>query len=154
MVENSNVVDTIRDLIKTCRDGEKGYKEAADHAKSSDLKTRFLQTSNERGRFADQLETELARADQDVKKDVKKDEGHVVGALHRAWIDIKEGLGGGDHAVLAWLEQGEDYAKGKYEKALKEALPPSAIIIVREQFQSILRDHDQIKSMRDSSKAA
>ncbi|HET9696596.1 MAG TPA: PA2169 family four-helix-bundle protein, partial [Terriglobales bacterium] len=101
----------LQDLAKTCRDGEKGYKEAADHAKSSELKSHFLQISSERGRFASQLESALA----DVSKDVTRNEGHAVAAVHRAWIDIKEALGGGDHAILAWLEQGDDYAKGKYE---------------------------------------
>jgi len=150
MADNSKAADTIQDLIKTCRDGEKGYREAADHAKSSDLKTRFLQISSERGKFASQLESELAG----FAKPIEKSEGHVVGAIHRAWIDVKEALGGGDHAILGWLEQGDDYAKGKYEDAVKENLPSSAMTLVRQQFQSILRDHDQIKSMRDAHKAA
>lgn len=150
MADNSNTVDSIQDLIKTCRDGEKGYREAVEHTKSPDLKSRFLEISGERRQFANELETELAK----VGGNAEKGEGHVVGALHRAWIDVKEGLGGGDHAVLAWLEQGDDYAKGKYEKALKENLPPTTLTIVRQQFQSILRDHDQVKSLRDTHKAA
>jgi uncharacterized protein (TIGR02284 family) len=148
MAENTNVSDHIQELIKTCRDGEKGYREAADHAKSSDLKQRFQRISSERGHFATQLESEAGAGTEN------KDEGHVVAALHRAWIDVKESLGGGDHAILGWLEQGDDYAKAKYEKALQANLPQTAIAIVREQYQSILRDHDQMKSMRDSYKAA
>ncbi len=150
MLDKPKVADTIQDLAKTCRDGEKGYKEAADHAKNTELKSRFLQISSERGRFASQLESELAG----VSKDLKKDEGHAVAALHRAWIDIKEALGGGDHAILGWLEQGDDYAKGKYEKALRENLPESVMALVRQQSQSILRDHDDIRARRDSYKAA
>jgi uncharacterized protein (TIGR02284 family) len=150
MTNNSNVASAIQELVKTCRDGEKGYREAADHAKSSDLKSRFLEISAERGNFADQLDVELSG----FGEQTKDDEGHVVAALHRAWIDAKEALGAGDHAILAWLEQGDDYAKGKYEKALKESLPQNTMTLVRQQYQSILRDHDQMKAMRDSRTAA
>lgn len=34
--------------------------------------------------------------------------GSVGGALHRGWIDMKSALGGGDHAILAATETGED----------------------------------------------
>ena len=150
MADDPKFVESIQELIKTCRDGEKGYREAAEKAKSVDLKSRFGRISAERGRFAQELEQDLAI----VGKDVKKGEGHVVGALHRAWIDVKDALGAGDHAILAWLEQGDDYAKGKYEDALKQDLPLNVVSIVRRQYETILRDHDAIKSLRDSTKAA
>ncbi len=51
-------------------------------------------------------------------------------------------------------EQGDDYAKGKYENALNGNLPPTTLTLVRQQLQSILRDHGQIKSLRDTHKAA
>lgn len=149
MAENK-FVDSIQELIKTCRDGQKGYREAADHAKSPNLKSRFGRISAERGQFADELERTTASA----REGLEKGEGHVVGTLHRAWIDIKEALGAGDHSILAWLEQGDDYAKGKYEDALRGLLPPNIEAVVRRQYQTILRDHDEIKSLRDTTKAA
>lgn len=150
MAENAKVADAIQELIDTCRDGEKGYREAIEHTKDPQLKSRFQQISSERGRFANELEPELARAGEGGEKS----EGHVVGALHRAWVNVKDALGGGDHSVLAWLEQGDDYAKGKYEDALKVALPQSTMAIAQRQYQSILRDHDEIKALRDARKAA
>ena len=150
MTDNANIADNIRELIKTCRDGEKGYREAIEHAKDPLLKTRFQQISAERGRFADDLERQVASFG-DIPK---SDEGHVVAALHRAWIDVKDSLGGGDHAVLAWLEQGDDYAKGKYQDALKENLPQGVMSLVQRQYQSILSDHNEIKTLRDARKAA
>lgn len=150
MAEHAKYTDAIEELIKTCRDGEKGYREAMDHAKDPQLKARFQQISAERGRFANELETELGK----VGESGTKGEGHVVGALHRAWIDVKDALGGGDHAVLAWLEQGDDYAKGKYQDALKENLPQSTTTIAQRQYESILSDHNEIKALRDARKAA
>jgi len=151
VADRSDVVDVIRDLINTCRDGEKGFKEAADHAKRPDFKSMFLQISRERAGYARELESELASVAPD--KADKKDDGHVAGALHRAWIDTKTALGAGDPAILDWLEQGEDYAKGKYEKALNSALPAGVLAIVRRQAQTIIATHDRVKAMRDEKAA-
>lgn len=150
MAETAKVADSIRELIKTCRDGEKGYREAIEHAKDPQLKQRFEQISAERARFADELEREVAR----VGESSSRDEGHVVAALHRAWIDLKDSLGGGDHAVLAWLEQGDDYAKNKYQNALQEELPRDVLSVITRQYEILLTDHDEIKALRDSRKAA
>ena len=38
-MDSINAVDVIRELVNTNRDGEKGYLDAAEHAKSADLKT-------------------------------------------------------------------------------------------------------------------
>jgi uncharacterized protein (TIGR02284 family) len=150
MADRSDVVDVIRDLINTCRDGQKGFMEAAEHVKRPDLKTMFLEVSRERAHFVGQLENELARVAPDK---TNQDDGHVVGALHRAWIDIKEALGAGDHAILSWLEQGEDYAKGKYEKALSTGLPGPTLEVVRQQSKSVIATHDRVRNMRDQKAA-
>ena len=34
-------ISVIEDLIETCKDGQKGYQDAAQHVKRSDLKTYF-----------------------------------------------------------------------------------------------------------------
>ncbi len=51
----------LRELINTNRDGEKGYKDAAEHAKAADLQSFFRKQAAERTRFASQFEAELAR---------------------------------------------------------------------------------------------
>jgi uncharacterized protein (TIGR02284 family) len=145
MAEN-NVVDVVRELININRDGEKGYKDAAEHAKTSDLQSFFRQQGSERARFASQLEAELSRLGEQTSK---KESGHVTAALHRGWIDVKQGLGGGDHSLLESVEQGEDAAKEGYQKALASALPDNVAVIVREQSQAIMAAHDKVKALRD-----
>lgn len=149
-MDENNAVDVIRELINTNRDGEKGYKDAADHAKAADLQTFFRQHAAERARFVSQLEGELTRLGEPA---TKKESGHVAAALHRGWIDVKQGLGGGDHSLLESVEQGEDAAKDSYQKALKSALPESALTVVREQSRAILAAHDQVKALRDTRAA-
>jgi uncharacterized protein (TIGR02284 family) len=143
-------ISVIEDLIETCKDGQKGYQDAAQHAKRSDLKTFFNEQSLERSRFAGELEAELIR----LGKPDKKVSGSASAALRRAWIDTKVALGGGDKTILESVEAGEDNAKEAYQKALSSALPSDLTQIIRRQAGSVQLAHDQVKSMRDAAKAA
>jgi len=146
MMNQDDPISVLETLIETCRDGEKGYKDAAEHVKRPDLKAFFAEQSVERGRFARELEAELAR----LGKPGNNESGSVAGAMHRAWIDTKVNPGGGDHTILESVERGEDSAKAAYEKALNASLPSEVQMIVRRQAEGIRRAHDKVKSMRDT----
>jgi len=149
-MDNDKTLSVLEDLIETCKDGQKGYHDAAEHVKRSDLKTFCNEQTLERARFAEELRQELSR----LGKPDKKPLGSAAGALHRAWIDTKVALGGGDKTILESLEAGEDRAKDAYQKALAEPLPADVAEIVRKQAVSVQRAHDQVKSLRDAAKAA
>jgi uncharacterized protein (TIGR02284 family) len=79
----------------------------------------------------------------------------VGGAMHRAWIDLKSALGGGEHAILAEAERGEDAAKDAYKKAIdSKDLSQEIMPIVYKQYQSIQQSHDRVKAYRDAAKKA
>ena len=145
-MDRNDAVSVVEKLIETCRDGQKGYADAAEHVKRPDLKIYFQQQSAERGGFAEELERELSS----LGKSDKKPSGSVVGALHRTWIDAKANLGGGDKTILESVEQGEDSAKKAYEEALAAQLPSNLQTIVQRQAGSVKSAHDKVKSMRDS----
>ena len=149
-MNENNAINVLEDLIETCKDGQKGYQEAASHAKRSDLKTYFNEQSLERSRFAGELEAELIR----LGRPDKKVTGSVGGSLHRAWIDTKVALGAGDHSILESVEAGEDDAKKSYEKAVTGDLPENIAQIVRRQAAAVQAAHDKVKSLRDMAKAA
>jgi len=149
-MDEKDPISVVEHLIERCKDGQKGFREAAEKANSTDLKTFFNQVSAERAGFAQELQTQLAT----LGKPEKKASGSVEGALHRAWVDTKVALGGDDHTVLDWLEHGEDVAKDAYQKALSGNLPASLREIVRRQADSVQRVHDKVKSLRDATKAA
>ena len=106
-MDENNAIDVVEHLIQRCRDGQNGFREAAEKVKRTDLKAFFNQVSEERGRFAQELQVELATPGQPDKQV----SGSTEGALHRAWVDTKVALGGDDHTVLDWLEHGEDVRK-------------------------------------------
>jgi uncharacterized protein (TIGR02284 family) len=149
-MKNESVISVLDELIETCRDGQNGYRDAAEHIKSPELRSFFNEQSTERARFAGELEAEVQRLGE---RDPER-KGSVAGALHRAWLDLKSSLGGGDQAILNSVEQGEDSAKKAYEKAIGEPLPQNLVTIIRRQAQAIFTAHDRVKMLRDRAKAA
>ena len=79
----------------------------------------------------------------------KKESGTVAGAMHRAWIDTKVGLGAGDKSILESVEKGEDEAKEAYQEAIRASLPSDVAEIVSRQARSVQTAHDRVKSLRD-----
>jgi uncharacterized protein (TIGR02284 family) len=144
-MDKDNAVTVIERLAEICKDGEKGYKDAAEHAKHSDLKSFFTTESSERGRFASELQSVLTM----LGKTEKKESGTVAGAMHRAWIDTKVGLGAGDKSILESVEKGEDEAKEAYQEAIRASLPSDVAEIVSRQARSVQTAHDRVKSLRD-----
>lgn len=146
---NSDVVSTLNELIETCKDGQEGFKQAAEGVERSDLKSLFFEFSQQRAHFAGELQ-EL------VQKLGEKPEtsGSTAGALHRDWINIKSAVTGKDEkAVLNECERGEDSAKNTYKDALENPLPNYIAEVVRNQYESIQMAHDRVKALRDSFEA-
>ena len=143
---NKDAVSTLNSLVETCKDGEKGFKEAAEGLKSADIKARFLEYSRERGQMAAELQAEVRSLGGDPEKG-----GSMSSAIHRGWVDLKSAITGqDDHAIVSEAERGEDVAKAAYESALKETLPASAQTLVQQQAAKVRRVHDAVRDLRDS----
>src|SRR5688572_16683857 len=118
-IDNDNVISTLNGLIETCKDGQQGFKTAAEGIKDSSVKSLFVEYSQQRAQFAGELQSEVRNLGGDPENT-----GSVAAALHRGWIDIKSAVTGKDeHAILSECERGEDSAVNTYQDALKERLP-------------------------------
>jgi uncharacterized protein (TIGR02284 family) len=141
--------DVIDNLIETLKDGQEGFKKAAEGVSNPALKSLFRDYSQQRSRFVTALQSE-ARRQRETEPETSSS---ATGALHRGWINLKSALTGGDeHAILAECERGEDSAVEEYKKALEDGLTPSAQELVSRQFAEIKAAHDRIKSLRDATK--
>src|SRR6187551_1888435 len=146
-MKNENEV--IDNLIETLKDGQEGFKQAAEAVNDPKLKSLFLDYSQQRSRFAAELQSE-ARRHGETEPETSSS---ATGAMHRGWINLKSAITGGDeHAILAECERGEDSAVAEYKKALADGLSPSAQEVVSRQFAEIKAAHDRIKSLRDATK--
>src|SRR3954471_24064899 len=150
MKETREIMSVLDELIETLRDGQEGFKQAAEAVSDPKLKSLFRDYSDQRARFVTALRTEARRfGDKQPEND-----SSTAGALHRGWINLKSALTGGDeHTILAECERGEDSAVEEYKKALENGLTPVAQELVSRQFAEIKAAHDQIKSLRDAAKA-
>ena len=117
MKDQSEIVSDLKGLINILNDGKIGYKEAVDNVKSESLKSTFLEFSNQRHDFEEELKAHLLQHGDSSDND----EGGVLGALHRAWLDIKEVFtADDDSAILEAITTGEKAALERYDEVLED----------------------------------
>ena len=139
----------IDNLIEKLKDGQEGFKQAAESVKDPQLKAVFDEYSRQRGRFVVELRSKAQRADE-RESDMS---GSAAGALHRGWINLKSALTrGDDHSILAECERGEDSAVEEFRKALNNGLSAPVREIVSRQYVQIKEAHDRVKNLRDTTK--
>lgn len=148
--DDDEIIDTLNDLLESCRDGEYGFRECAEHSRSEDIKVLLHRHSGECRAAGLELQTLIRQLGG------KPDEGgSVSGALHRGWVSVRATLSAySDQAMLNECERGEDAAVARYRKALKQNLPLAIRTVVERQAQGAQRNHDQVKALRDALKAS
>ena len=145
-VDSDEVVDTLNDLLESCRDGEYGFTTAAEHAKTAELKSLLLRHASECRVAVGELQALIRQLGGEAEQG-----GSVAGALHRGWVSVRGTLGGySDLAMLDECERGEDAAVASYRKALRTTLPVTVRSVVERQAQGAQRNHDEVKAMRDA----
>ncbi len=143
---NDKTVSVLRDLIETARDGQEGFRTAAEDAKDSELARVFTEFSMQRTNFIAELQDRIRSLGGEVKTS-----GSITGSVHRGWMDLKAALSSHEpHAVLAECERGEDAAVSAYRDALEENLDPVTRGLVSRQYASVQAAHDRVKQLRDS----
>jgi len=149
MAQQKEIISTVNSLIETLKDGEKGFKEAAEAVKDPQLKSLFQQYSQQRSRFANELQTQArSLGESDPEKT-----SSAAGAMHRAWINLKSAVtSGDDKAILSECERGEDSAVHEFEEAMNDGLTSPLRDIVSRQYSEIKSAHDRVKHLRDAAK--
>jgi len=149
MADNDDIISTLNALIETSKDGEEGFRSAAENVEDSRLKTFFLHRSQEVGSSVREL--------QDLVRSLggePAESSSIGGTLHRRWIDIKTAFTRNDTvAVLNETERGEDVALSAYRKAAEQELPTHVKFVVVRQLEGAKRNHDQVKQLRDAFRA-
>jgi len=149
MASNDEVISTLNGLIETCRDGQNGFKTAAEGVKNSELKQLFYGYSQQRAQYVGELQDEVRRLGGDPENS-----GSLSASLHRGWMDIKSAVTGGDDAsIISECERGEDSAVKTYSAALGKDMPAGVRPVVERQFASIKQAHDRIRSLERASGA-
>ncbi len=137
----------VHDLITVCRDGEQGFRGAAQALKAPAMKEMFEQYSAQRGQFAGELQAAVKALGFETI-----DPQGLGGVLYAAWINLKGLATGHDvHGILVEAERGEDWSLKTYRTALGKTLPPEIAAIVQKQFEQVQEAHDRIRNLRDAT---
>ncbi|TDN70233.1 PA2169 family four-helix-bundle protein [Paraburkholderia sp. BL10I2N1] len=141
----TNVISELNDLVETSKDGEKGFRKAAEEAHDAQLKSLFLSRADDCARGARELQDAVHQLGGKPETG-----GSMSGALHRGWADVKSAVTSrSDYDILAECEKGEDVAKKRYHDALEKDLPIDVRAIVERQYQGVLQNHDRVRDLRD-----
>jgi uncharacterized protein (TIGR02284 family) len=142
---SDNLISILNDLVETSRDGDQGFRAAAEDTETPELRETFLRGAKDCAKGAADLQELISRLGGEPQE-----HGSIAGAVHRGWVSLKAvAAERTDLAILEECERGEDVAKARYRKALEEKLPDHVRSIVQRQYDGVARNHDQIRDLRD-----
>ncbi len=150
---NDQLTEVLNDLIQINNDRVKGYENAAEETKATDvdLNATFNKMANDSRKYAAELTNEVARLGGEAATGTTSG-----GKIHRAWMDVKATFSGKDRqSMLESCEFGEDAAQKAYRNALASDAEMTADTrqLITEQQSSLKTAHDVIKKYRDANKA-
>jgi len=146
---SDNITSILNDLVETSKDGEKGFRTGAEDTKNAELQAVLLRRAQDCATGAADVQLLVVRLGGNPDEG-----GSIAGAVHRGWVNLKAAVSGRtDLAILEECERAEDVAKARYRKALEETLPEDIRVVVQRQYDGVMRNHDQIRDLRDRYRA-
>ena len=151
MAETSHDIRTLNSLIATVIDSVDGYSESAKDVDSPRFSELFLARADERREVSEQLRAEVSRLGGEPE-----DDGTILAAGHRAFVNLKSAIASrDDQAVVAEVERGEDHLKAKFEGALKDdELSPATRETIQAVWPSVKQGHDEMSQLKHSLEAS
>lgn len=138
---------SLRQLAQLNIDSRDGFDYAAERIEEDtpEIAQRFRELSDERARFAEQLDTLLLNSGEDAPED-----GSWVASMHRTWMNVRDMLADQPdiYAVVAEAERGEDVIKQAYEEAARE-VSGSVAALINEHYAAVKLAHDSVRKLRD-----
>ena len=147
MTDTSHDIRTLNGLIATTIDSVDGYRTSAEAVDNSRFAELFTARASERSSVTEQLRAEVAKLGGNPE-----DDGTLLAAGHRAFVNLKSAVASrDDKAIITEVERGEDYIKGKYEDALKDGdLSPETRSLIETAYGSVRSGHDQMRDLKQS----
>ena len=149
-MDSQDTIDVLNTLIETCNDGERGFRDVAEHTTNPELRALFADRANECRQACADLRAQVVQLGGEPETG-----GSASGALHRGWTSLVGSVSGwSDKQLLEACERGEDSAMTRYRDALDEALPDNIRMLVERQYEGVKRNHAQVRALRDQARAA
>ncbi len=147
---NEDTILQLNHLTETCKDGELGYRTAAESVHNTELASVFSDYSKQRGQFARALQSEVERMG-----GTAAESGTLGATMFRGWINLKSALSGGDGgAIVAACESGEEVAVGAFELVANMDITGPARLLVEKQARQIGEAHAHMLRLKVETSAA
>jgi len=141
----NEIVSILNGLIETCKDGEKGFREAAEDIDIGYYEILFLEYARQRSQFAAALQAEVRKLGGDPDR-----KGSMAGTFHRGWMNLRSAVNPKTNEMtILECERGENAALKNYEHALKANLPEDIKSLIHNQYEQIKHTHKRIEAMED-----
>jgi len=141
----NNLTSVLNELIRTAKDGEHGFRNAAAHVQEQELIDIFLEKAQGCQLAAHELQKKVIDLDY-----LPETIGSLLGALHRGWINVKTAVSDTDaHSVLVECERGEAAARKIYAQALDMDAPEDIRTLIKHQYDGVVTNQHQIQDLCD-----
>jgi uncharacterized protein (TIGR02284 family) len=145
IVMKNEYVALLNGLIEICKDGEKGFREAAEDIDIGYYQILFNEYARQRSQFASALQQEVKKLGGNPDR-----KGSMAGTLHRGWMNLRSHVNQKTNdSIILECERGEKNALKNYQNALKLDLPEKIKDLIFTQYQTIRHTHGRIKAMED-----
>jgi len=112
----NDINDALKELYETLVDSRDGYDQAMENVESAHLKQVFQDMVSRRNRNIGELRTFLNQRGHEMDED-----GSLLAAMHRQFLDLKSKVQDSDEAVLEEIVRGEEHVLNKYDAAIEPA---------------------------------
>ncbi|WP_372719744.1 PA2169 family four-helix-bundle protein [Novipirellula sp.] len=145
---SETTVKKLQKLIRANIDSYDGFRESAEELSDKKLATLFREIANERSALATELQNYVQWNGEEAE-----DDGSASAGVHRAWINVRSKLNGGDpYVILIEAERGEDHIKNAYEEVLKDTAGSAMNDVLLSQYAVVKAGHDKVRDLRDAYK--
>jgi uncharacterized protein (TIGR02284 family) len=151
VIGTGNDVATLNSLIATTIDSIDGYQESAKATEDMRLKDMFETLATDRRQAVEDMRARVTALGGNPE-----DDGTVLAAAHRKFVDLKSMVTGrDDKAIVNEVERGEDHIKSKFESAIADdEISSDTRAIITKAFESVRRGHDAMSQMKHSMEAS
>jgi uncharacterized protein (TIGR02284 family) len=134
------VLTVLNQLITTCKDGELGYRNAAESVNTPEVKTLLTDHATQRAEFAKALQAEVRRLG-----DISEKAGTAAAFIHRRWMTLKAmTVSKNEETILGECKRGELAALANYKEALASEMSPEIHALIEEQYVKIQAAHERL----------
>ena len=131
---NNTTTDILNDILETLIDSTDGYEKSAELAERDSFKNFFARRAVSRRAMASAVRDEIIKLG-----DTPESDGTILASAHRAFMKLTTAVRDTDEAVIEAVDDGEEYLRNKFERALAHEELSTEIKAMLRNFQGELK---------------